>query len=226
MIQTLPFDSDLFAYPVGKIIWEPDFEEASFLVDSDRFQLVYVFSETPIAFSSNLIRHVDTKLTFSKTIHNPQSSDEVTLLEKIQMKMDWPQLEEKLRLLALESGSFSRFNLDPRLQQGEFEQLYHLWIKKAIAGGNLLIAPDMAGMVTFELKESIAQIGLIAVHPDHRRKSWGRKLVLAAEKEAHRQGASAMLIPTQEANAPAVKLYTDLGYHLMDQTYIYHFWKG
>lgn len=226
MIHPLPFDSDLFYYPVGKFTWNSTAEEAAFLADAARFQLVYIFSEMPIDFSSTRIRHVDTKLTFSKLIDNPQSPDEISLSGKIKQALDPRQLENKLFFLALESGFFSRFKLDPRLQQREFEHLYRRWIQKAIAGGNLLIAPEMVGMITFELKGGTAQIGLIAVHPDHRRKSWGRKLVLAAEREALTQGATSMLIPTQEVNAPAVKLYTDLGYQLINRTYIYHFWKG
>jgi ribosomal protein S18 acetylase RimI-like enzyme len=226
MILPLPFDSDLFGYPVGKFFWAPSNDESQFLSEAEHFQLVYIFSKTPLSFSSQDILHVDTKLTYLKTLDNLQSTEEIKLLEKnSKTKMD-PHIQEVLHFLALESGAFSRFKTDPRLRQGEFEKLYRLWIKKAMSEGNILMAPEMAGMITFDIKGPNAQIGLIAVHPDHRRKSWGKNLVLAAETQAAAQGAISMLIPTQEANVPAVKLYSDLGYQLYERSYLYHFWKS
>ena len=226
MITVLPFDSDLFGFPVGKMPWTPEDDERKFLAETSSFQLVYIFSPNPISFTSKQIIHVDTKLTFFKGLNNPRSGEEITLLSRNPKALENFKFVDHLQFLALESGSFSRFKTDPRLQKGEFEKLYRLWIQKAISIGNVLIAPEMAGMITFDINEETAQIGLIAVDPEHRRKSWGKKLVLAAEKEAFAQGAKTMLIPTQEANIPAVRLYSELGYQLKEQTFIYHFWKS
>jgi ribosomal protein S18 acetylase RimI-like enzyme len=226
MITPLPFDSDLFGYPVGKKLWSSGDDEDQFSELASPFQLVYIFSSTPISFVSPQLRHVDTKLSFTKTLDHSHVPEGIFLLGKDSSLLQDSTVVQKLQFLALESGTYSRFKTDPRLQQGEFEKLYQLWIQKAMSEGNILMAPEMAGMVTFEIKGPNAQIGLIAVHPDHRRKSWGKNLVLAAEAQAAAQGAVSMLIPTQEANVPAVKLYSDLGYQLIERSYLYHFWKS
>lgn len=225
MITVLPFDSDLFGYPVGKVLWNSESSEAEFCEAVRDFQLVYLFSEGPVFFESKQILHVDTKVTFLKKLENQKAPAENYTIEKVDRTKIDSELSLGLYFLALESGGFSRFKCDPRLQNEEFERLYRIWIEKAMSLGTILMAPNLAGMVTLDIKEDQAQIGLIAVNPEHRRKSWGRKLVLAAETEAILQGAKSMLIPTQEANLPAMKLYQDLGYQLLDRSYIYHFWN-
>lgn len=226
MITPLPFDSDLFGYPVARKLWSQGDDEDQFLEQARQFQLVYIFSSTPISFVSPRLRHVDTKLSFIKALENSHVPEGISLLGKDSSLLQDASIVQILQFLALESGTYSRFKTDPRLRQGEFEKLYQLWIQKAMSEGNILMAPEMAGMVTFDIKGPHAQIGLIAVHPDHRRKSWGKNLVFAAEAQAVIQGAVSMLIPTQEENSPAVKLYTDLGYELKERTFIYHFWKS
>ncbi|WP_111672169.1 GNAT family N-acetyltransferase [Algoriphagus litoralis] len=226
MILPLPFDTNLFGYSVGKVLWTQEKNEKKILEEASGFQLVYIFSSHPLSFISKQVIHVDTKLTFSKRLENTTPLPEITSLRGKPEFINNPQLASQLQFLALESGTYSRFKTDPRLRKNEFEQLYQLWIQKAIAGENILIAPEMAGMITYDIQESNAQIGLIAVHPDHRRKSWGKKLLMAAEDEVLAQGAHTLLIPTQEANLPAVKLYTEMGYLLQERTYIYHYWKS
>ncbi len=63
-------------------------------------------------------------------------------------------------------------------------------------------------------------IDLIGVHPDFRRQGLGRALCLAAEQ--HADGAAAMLVGTQVANIPSVRLYESLGYRLAHAHYVFH----
>ncbi|SDC83431.1 Ribosomal protein S18 acetylase RimI [Algoriphagus faecimaris] len=226
MIEFLPFDTQLFDYPVGSIHWRPDFTEERFIESSKDFKLVYIFSDSPISFSNRGIRHVDTKVTFEKELKatSPQESIRGPLAKGFDEFS--PEELETLRFLALESGLYSRFKQDPRLIHDEFERLYYLWIKQAILSGNLLLGENLEGMITFSQKNEMGRIGLVAVHPNHRQQGWGKKLILASEHVLFDQGVKTLQIPTQEANLPAMRLYKNLGYRIVEKSYVYHFWRG
>lgn len=225
LIQTLSFDSELFGYTVGKVNWGSFINEESFLEEASDFQLAYIFSEQELSFSSPNIFHVDTKVIFGKKLIMEENIPGISTFEGYIQKYGEKEALETLQFLALESGQYSRFKVDPRLNSQEFEKLYKLWIDKAISQGNVLVAENLAGMVTFDEKEWFAQIGLIAVHPEHRRKSWGRNLIQAAEHEVFKRGFGLLKIPTQAANLPAMNLYNDMGYSVSEKTWIYHYWR-
>ncbi|MBN3582551.1 GNAT family N-acetyltransferase [Algoriphagus aestuarii] len=217
MISPLPFDSSLFNYPVGKTNLCSDWNEKEFLEEAEDYQLIYIFSQNPVQFEGQDIVHVDTKLTFQKEL---KQETEVTEVQK------WEgELVPELVDLAFLSGSFSRFKLDNRLKNGEFENLYSIWIQKAWKGKQILTAHEIAGMVTVDSEKEIGKIGLIAVSEKHQGKGWGKKLIRAAESKACSQEAKFMQIPTQEKNIPACNLYTSLSYSIIEKVYVYHWWK-
>ncbi|RAI85558.1 peptide alpha-N-acetyltransferase [Algoriphagus yeomjeoni] len=84
----------------------------------------------------------------------------------------------------------------------------------------------MAGMVTCSVEHEVGKIGLIAVAEKYQGQGWGKKLVKAAEYKCYQAGAKEMLIPTQETNLPACKLYQSLGYTSAQRGHVYHWWKS
>ncbi|WP_425639483.1 GNAT family N-acetyltransferase [Algoriphagus yeomjeoni] len=183
------------------------------------YQLIYLFTKSALEISSPAIQMVDTKITFQKTLTSIEKSEEIQNYEN-------PTLEDELLDLAYLSGEYSRFRIDPRLRQEEFQKLYKLWIQKAWEAKQLLIAPNRAGMVTYTHEKDQGAIGLIAVSEDHQGQGLGKKLVKAAEYKCYQEGAKEMLIPTQESNTPACKLYESLGYTPAELAYVYHWWKS
>lgn len=204
---------------MGKIIVDQSWDEHDFLEKAKAFQLVYISSQTELKFSSDTIRLVDIKATFFKRLD--QLADGYSALEKPSGELD-----QRLVELALESGAYSRFKVDERLDNGEFEKLYRLWIQKAWENREILSLPDKEGMVTVSIDVDSGKIGLLAVHPDSRGKGWGKKLVKAAEMQAKREGAQGLYIPTQLDNLPACHLYQSTGYTLSQKEYIYHYWRN
>jgi ribosomal protein S18 acetylase RimI-like enzyme len=224
-IKYLPFDSELFGYPVGAVTWNNLFTEEKFLNSEKKNQLTYIFSENPIPFSDPRILQVDTKITFSKKISSTIAVDDIHALSSSEAKvLAEPELE-LLSFLALESGQYSRFKLDPRLSNQEFEKLYKIWIESSLSDGTILISESFQGMITYSLTGNIAKIGLIAVHPDYRGQGLGKKLIHAAESILFDLGIDTLLIPTQEVNQSAMALYRKMGYEVSEKVYVYHFWR-
>lgn len=217
LISSLPFDSDLFGYPVGKFQANESWNETGFLDQAKPYSLVYIFSILPLSIQTKHIRLVDVKLTFSKKLLHSTKEEEDNL-----QSFSGP-LTDKLLELSLESGVFSRFKTDPDFVNGEFEKLYTIWIEKAVTQEEVLVAKNQAGFVSCSISGKMAQIGLIAVDQNHRGKGWGKRLVQAAEQFAIQKGAESMSIATQDSNAPAVALYQKLGYNLAEKTFVYHY---
>ncbi len=219
MIEALPFDSSLFGYRVGKAKVSQSWDEKDFLEKSVDFQLVYLFSDSELNFRSEAIKLADVRATFAKDLERPSS-------EYFGIARFKGELNQQLSELALESGVYSRFKLDTRLAKGEFEKLYRLWIQKAWERQEILCSSDQEALVTVSVENSLANIGLLAVSPKHRRKGWGTRLVRSAEVFGWKNGARRMTISTQESNLAACELYQNQGYTLDQKSYIYHFWRS
>jgi len=213
----LPFDSQLFNYPVGKIIIGDDPKEEELQEFAQEYQLLYLFSKTPLTFNNPNLHLVDTKIIFEKSLENVNEVPEVSFYAG--------PLTKEVEDLAYLSGKYSRFRTDPRLQNEEFEKLYKIWISKAFEGNHILSPSNLEGLVTFGVENEKASIGLIAVAEQYQGRGWGKKLVQAAEWHANKSGAVTMQIPTQENNLPACKLYRSLGYKVVERDYVYHYWK-
>jgi len=216
MITPLPFDSKLFGYPVGKVDVSSNWNEEEFLRETKDFNLVYLFSKKPLSVKNTAIREVDTKLIFEKELAEHESIQDIELNK---MKELYPKLQE----LAFQSGVYSRFKNDTRLDHQEFEKLYSIWIQKAFEKDFILTDTDLNGMITFSIHQEKAAIGLFAVSENSRGKGLGRKLILAAEHYSQSKGARSLSISTQAANNSACSLYSKLGYQLAAASYVYHF---
>ncbi len=202
---------------MGKCLADEAWSEPEFLEAAKSYRLVYLFSDLPLDFKSSKIFPVDLRLTFFKNLKRLNTSTS-------EIYPYSGALTETLLNLALESGVYSRFHTDPRFVNREFEKLYQLWIEKALAQHEVLIAENLGGFVTCKVSEGDAQIGLIAVRKGQRGKGLGKKLIQTAENFAIQKGAQTMTIGTQAANLPASALYRGMGFQLVQQQFIYHYW--
>jgi ribosomal protein S18 acetylase RimI-like enzyme len=218
LITPLPFDSDLFGYPVGKYEIAISWDENEFINAAERFELVYLFSKKLLDIQDARIQLVDTKLVFHKVL---EAAEPILSI----IRYDKKTLAPELKALAIQSGLFSRFKTDERLVNREFEKLYSLWIKKSLEQDLILCDPQLNGMITLALDQSSASIGLFAVSENSRGKGIGANLIQAAEHQARIAGAKSLKIATQEANQAACKLYSKTGYQVTDKVFVYHYWN-
>lgn len=222
IIQPLPFDSELFGYPVGKFHSDKETSWDGFLEKAKPFQLIYVFSETKISNPPDYLRFVNSRYVFRKKLNEVKNEEKVELT----IKSYSGAMSEKLLRLTLQSGEYSRFKIDPRLTSGEFDKLYRIWIEKALLEDIILVDSAQSGFVTLSISGLTASIGLIAVDFESRGLGIGKALLRAAEEKAIALGAKYMRIPTQGENQAAVNLYIRNKYDLIENIMIYHFLNG
>lgn len=239
MIQRLEFDSELFDYSVGRIdvSKEPEYSCDGIInaVQNSIHHLVYVYSQNKLPFSfgkdDNKVKigvH-STRVKFGKDLSVephvfPQNVSKIS-------KHDDEALDTLL-FLGKTSGQYSRFKVDPYFRNHEFDKLYSLWVNRSfnheIADFIYVLRIDdtILGMVTLSYQDSIGQIGLISVHPEHQGCGFGSSLLSAAEIQCRDDGVKKMIVPTQKENIQACNFYSSKGYSVIKQTHQYHLWNN
>lgn len=230
MIRKLDWDSEFLEARVGAIDYKDEMFEFESLANS--FDLIYFFTKSPFKFPIAFTEYfsvsiTDEKLTYHKKILEANAPDEsIRMLEKEFIP------SEQVISIAIQSGVYSRFNVDKLFPKEKFRELYRLWCVNSI---NRKIAEEVfvyefggviAGLITVGIKSGIPDIGLLAVDEVYRGKGIGHKLVAAVEYWAiNQKKVNELQVVTQSANLPACIFYEKAGFHLQQKQYVYHCWK-
>ena len=83
-------------------------------------------------------------------------------------------------------------------------------------------------MTWFGRRDGRARVGLIdmEVHPDHRRKGYGRHLVNEILRLARAQATAAVAVQTRSTNLPALALYQSLGFEPVETATLFRLTGG
>jgi dTDP-4-amino-4,6-dideoxy-D-galactose acyltransferase len=116
----------------------------------------------------------------------------------------------------------SRFYSDPFFTEAEADRLHVAWLENSVSGqaaDAVLINPD-AGFVTCKLKGDHAEVPLIGVWEQSRKRGAGRDLMTAAVQWFRGRGVETVRVKTQVKNLRAMNFYHRLGFDLfaMDMT--------
>ncbi len=241
MIKLLTWDSEFYGFPTGQILMEDALKAGAngllTELQNQNIRFLYLFHDLSIKSDTNeklkmlqtIGAHlVDTKIVYGKDLslisktRLPENISEYTL----------PQATDRLYQIALESGVYSRFRLDPNIPTGSYERMYRLWLDNSInrkIADHVIVSKDEAqivnGMVTLSLKDESAVIGLIAVHPDGLGKGIGSQLMQAAEHFAVGAGKTHLTVATQKANKAACRFYQKAGYTEDSRVEVWHWWS-
>ena len=232
--QLLKWDTDSFGYKTGQIIPEnlsrTQLKTILTEMRDEKFQLVYWASEQQPEYDiqplSGLL--VDKKITYATAIKDDifPMNKQLSIAIPFQKSYSFDQLEQ----LAIQSGIYSRFNVDPRFPHEKFIHLYKEWIRKSVShelADEILVTlskDKITGMVTPAIKNGTGSIGLIAVEKNFRGQKLGQHLIYSALGWFFRHGCQRAEVVTQGNNLPACRLYEKCGFHVEKTAYFYHFW--
>jgi len=221
MITKLDWDSDFFNREIGRLDLG-DKELFTFDISNSSFESVYVFANGPISElekDENVFR--DVKVTFKKPA-NKVKARTINLIR--------PFYSEQLKDLFFQSGSHSRFKLDPILNPN-FQALYTRWMENALNGtfDNMIYATGFpeapTSCLTLKTEPEALRIGIIAVDESARGKGIGTGLIDYASSKAHEFGYDSLIVSTQERNKQAMRFYEKQGFTIWKKEYIYHIHK-
>jgi dTDP-4-amino-4,6-dideoxy-D-galactose acyltransferase len=236
MIELLDYDTRLFGYKVGKIYGNKLKDESDLLKNIElaklqSFRLIYLFlNEDSIDFLPILEKleikfFIDKKILLLKKL-NPKT---VRDIEEVKIYSE-NKPNSELISLALKSGLYSRFRLDPNFSNNEFVRLYIDWITKSvsreISDYILIYTVDrkICGFLSLKILDDFSKIGLISVDENFRGKGIGKKLIGKAEYISLSCGREKVFVSTQERNREAVNFYKGLGFEISETEIIVHIW--
>lgn len=229
-IERLEWDSSFLKKNVGKT--EVSGELSSLFVEMKEYDLVYLFSEYPLPLAPDVILNfhtklVDEKVTYYKILEANSGKDDSVYSLPPDFAADEHFIE-----LAIKSGEFSRFRLDPMYPDDKFRELYRIWLIQSlnhrIADEVLVFSKDgvIAGFITIKIKNGIPDIGLLAVDSAFRGKGIAGQLIHSAEHWAYfTKNKKELQVVTQGTNIAACRFYEKLGFSLKQKQYVYHCWK-
>jgi ribosomal protein S18 acetylase RimI-like enzyme len=174
-------------------------------------------------------RLVDTNLTFHQRLSEDISLEESKGTIEISEAGDLD--EEEVVSCAEKNFVFSRFHLDPRIDNALANQVKGEWARnffKGERGEKMLVARKEGEVVGFcqllqpEMGKTV--IDLIGVSSSCRRRGVGRALVEASKRETG--VGNTLIVGTQVANQPSVRLYESLGMKLEASQYVLHYHRA
>ncbi|MBW7885350.1 MAG: GNAT family N-acetyltransferase [Caldilineaceae bacterium] len=236
-VRVLDWDSRLFGFGVAEITLsatQPDqLADLVAVLRAQDVKLVYCFVPSKgDTIAERTVRRfggylVDRKTTFRTRLRPSNlTSDSQIKVEPFGLHMP----SNDLVALAIQSGEYSRFFIDPAVPRERFEELYTIWIERSVtkqlADEVLVIRHQnrIAGMVTVRANDEVGEIGLIAVDSAYRGKGYGTTLIREAHLWLAVQGCTSCRVVTQGANIPACRLYTKAGYTVENSESVFHLW--
>lgn len=221
------WDSVNFGFRIGEVsvnsASKTDIENILDESKKGKYKLLYLHSNVNL----NIPFFYDEKITYIKERCLYSSISDNNIRNGCRNDFD-----RGLYKLALESGKFSRFNLDPNFPKVLFELLYRKWIEnsidKIIASDVFLYDDlkkdsDILGMITCKNSENISEIGIIATNSQFQGSGIGSKLISYYESNLPSHIKSLEVV-TQGINTMARRFYEKHGFSIKNIEYIYHLW--
>jgi dTDP-4-amino-4,6-dideoxy-D-galactose acyltransferase len=234
-IKILKWESDFFKKKIGEILMDLPLKEPIKLEDHYDFIITKQKEDSKIKIKGFTNSYKEEKITFSKNLKKLDlpllATTTTTTTTTTILDTDKAPIKADLLFdLAYESGKHSRFKQDALFKDSEFEKLYQCWIINSINktfGHKVFYILDNKvpiAFVTLNLKDNIGHIGLIAVDKHYQGQGLGKRIIKYIESYCVNHTISILKIPTQAHNKNASRFYTKLGYHIIQQDIIKHFW--
>jgi dTDP-4-amino-4,6-dideoxy-D-galactose acyltransferase len=226
VIEKLQWDTDFFGYEVARAIGFTGTAVEILEINQFPAKLMYVFAENAIQHLPNNFFLADEKVVFKQKL---QTHSDAPLVQTEIKELFEPN--EALVALALQSGLYSRFNVDANFKNHEFERLYTKWIENSFDTSKnarvfgYVSEEKLLGFVTLGFKNNIPDIGLIAVDEQARGQGIGSKLLQYLYALLIHEQQQELTVTTQGKNLPAMAFYQKNFFEVFSTTYIYHVWK-
>lgn len=231
MIKKLDWDSSFFGYEIGRLDHKDKKFEVSDIKGLENYDLVYVCSKNKLK-NENLTRCYP-KIIFQLDLNSEKKN--FSLIDNISELCARPvntRNKDRLFDLAFQSGVYSRFKLDVKFTNNEFNRLYEKWVENSIRGeiaDQVLVnrngVDSINAFVSIQHEGLKSTIGLIAVDKEYRGKGIGTKLMEGCKFFAQQRNSKYITVATQKENIKACNFYKANGFEEKEIVYIYHLWN-
>jgi len=235
MIKPLDWDSNFFGIKTGRLdaseLSKEELQNQLKSIDKSGFQLVYIFAGHDKPVLKKEILETGGKLVDEKITYFMNLSGFKPLISEFIKSSHGADMDRELESLALESGKYSRFRLDPQIPRNKFEDLYRLWMRNSLKGNfakEVFTFEEMGrklGMVSIDIRNGEGWIGIIAVNEESRGKSIGKLLMHACIRFCQENHVSVLNVQTQMENKVSCAFYERIGFEVKCIEDVFHFWS-
>jgi dTDP-4-amino-4,6-dideoxy-D-galactose acyltransferase len=234
-LRFLEWDSRFFGFTVAKVT-DPALPESRWdvLVASLRsahVTLVYWpiaadWKELEWRLKSVGAQLVDRKVTYALHIGDSARFSLWPSLTLYQEKEACDRLVE----ISIQCGSLSRFKMDTRIPGHKCDEMYRIWIQKAVKkelADDVLVykrGDEIAGMAALKRNEESGNIVLIGVDAAHRGNHAGSALAEASIGYFQNRRCEYVTAVTQGENKAACCFYERCGFAAVRTEHFYHLW--
>jgi dTDP-4-amino-4,6-dideoxy-D-galactose acyltransferase len=231
----LDWDTHFFGYKIASVrVTEFGLKKLNNLIrelEEQDFKLAYCFVDPDDIVSNDSLKQISVFLAAEKVTYSIEVTREFNFPVTDHITTyNFINTSEKLKNLAIQSGLYSRFKIDPDFHNNEFERLYTEWIEKSVERklANEVLTynegNEILGFITLAMGENTGLIGLIAVEENQRGKAIGKKLIGAALLFFKDKKITTVEVVTQKANYAACRFYESCGFNIKSIVNIYHLW--
>jgi len=230
----LKWDTDFFGFPVAKInMQNVDANELSNIIDDlkeKNVSLAYWSTNSNDVLSNKAAVSLNGFLTGEKVTYfldleyyKKKPVEEKTSV--IEFKEEQP--DKNLQNLIVEGGIFSRFYVDPKISNKQYEDLHRFWIANSVKNNTIFVIREdekIIAFVSLNEKNNRGNIDFIVVDKHHRGKGFATKLMDHAHMWFASKNYKAVQADTQIENKNACNMYKKFGYKKEKTEKNYHFW--
>jgi dTDP-4-amino-4,6-dideoxy-D-galactose acyltransferase len=238
LAEILPWDTDFFGIRIARLavphLARDDAESLRSWARAERVACVYALIDAGDVQTSQVMADLgagvaDIRLTMAADPLESSAIPAPDLPLREATEADLPTLEE----IAATSHRDSRFYADARFPRPRVDELYRVWLRNALRGGDRVVTFDhegrAAGYVTCAISArgsgaSTGRIGLVAVAKEARGRGVGSALLAAVMSDLARAGAATVQVVTQGRNVAAQRAYQRRGFRTERVEHWYHLW--
>ena len=233
-VKHLAWDSEFFGISVGRLDVEGarvDVPELQAVLRASGEAVVYVGLESSSERNDQCLAGIGAVKYDVRTVYMRTLPPHAALPGPMADVEDYcGPLTPELKALAIESGRYSRFRRDPRLNP-HFERLYEEWMKasleKSFADKVFVSRTEgvVSGVLTARVSEGRGLVGLLSVAPPFHGQGVGSRMLTACEGWYAAEKAWQSVIATQKDNQLACDWYSRRGYDVQSSQHVYHWWR-
>jgi dTDP-4-amino-4,6-dideoxy-D-galactose acyltransferase len=231
-LESLEWDTQHFGVSVGRLsLGEDDtVEEVTRSLGKSKFDCVMCRVPTANTKETNLLEEAGFKLKDIR-VHLDLDLEGYSRSRRASESEIRPmQSSDISQVRAISRSSFwsTHFHMDEGFRRDKVDEMYSLWIDKALREnyGMSVAYQDgkVVGFLASKEEDGSFYIELVAVAKDSRGKGIGEDLVAQSLDQAKRDFSSAT-IGVQLTNVAAIRLYEKIGFRILSSESTFHWWR-
>ena len=242
--RLLDWDSVFFERSVAKISIDAketvDIKQEIASCKNNGCKLVYIFLDAGNEVMAGQIANVagkpiNEKLIFSITDVDPQKikarlADELTVAAADDISSD-QACRNQLLQLTLQAGAFSRFKIDPALNEKYFYDMYSVWTTAMLDDKSYRIVvakhkdehtPGITGFLSYKIVDHGYRIEFMSINEAYQKKGIGKALVKKMFEDIYSRSPVLVTTEIHRDNASAYHFFLSNKFSLARAVNIYH----